>query len=129
MQQGILDLVDLFATQFKTTKFQEGVVRSFIKTGTIPQPSTTTSPTFTQYRVESVNGFVNFIPTGTKSLMEAQSVLKQYSEDEINAMVNELTDENDPRDPGFDNQTLDYDNEIDQQLVDNILDDIELIDM
>ncbi len=129
LKQGILDLFDLFATQFKTTTFQEGVVRSFINTGTIPQDSTATTPKFKEYKLESVNGSVSFIPLGTHSAAEAQAVLKQYSEDEICAIINELTDENDPRDPGFDNQTLDYDNEIDQDFVDNILDDIKPIEM
>ncbi len=54
LKEGIQDLFDLFATDFKSESFKLGIVRSFVNTGTIPVDTTNR---FVEYKVEQQCAF------------------------------------------------------------------------
>ena len=60
-KQCILDMIDLVKTQFSTTKFQEGVKKSFISTGCFHK----TDKTFVIFKYSNNLGTLKFEPKGT----------------------------------------------------------------
>jgi DDE superfamily endonuclease len=62
--EGICDTFNLFAKEFCTTKFKDGVNRSF-KTGTIPEYSDIQHISFKEYKREDKCGSIPIIPLGS----------------------------------------------------------------
>ena len=83
MLQGINDLFDLFANGFKETKFKEGINRSFINTGCLPQYNA--DPTvynFVSYTQQKTCGTMKIIPTGIRNHNDAYLNTVDYPADE-----------------------------------------------
>ncbi len=64
-QQAMTDLFTLFATSFSQESFKEGIIRSFIDTGTQPPPSSppllvgsVPRPAFKEYKAEDCSGTI-----------------------------------------------------------------------
>ena len=62
MYESMVDLIKLFETQFKEVKFVNGVISSFLKTGTVPVTSTNE---FFEYKEETHCGTISTVPSGT----------------------------------------------------------------
>ena len=63
--EGICDLFNLFSNEFCASKFQEGVIRSFTQTGTIPEYSDNQEITFREYTREVKCGSMPIVPEGS----------------------------------------------------------------
>ena len=63
--EGICDLFNLFGNEFCAKKFKEGVISSFIKTGTIPEYNYNEEINFREYTREEKYGSIPLIPTGS----------------------------------------------------------------
>ena len=89
--EGMKDLIKLFKEQMTEERFQASIKRSFIKTGTLPtifdDPSQ--SPTFAEYRKESLCGTMSCVPTGTLKSYESINLEPSEEIDEVEEMEDE----------------------------------------
>lgn len=65
MYESMADLIKLFETQFKEMKFVNGVVSSFLKTGTVP---ITCANEYLKYKEEIICSTIRTVPSGTMPL-------------------------------------------------------------
>ena len=77
MIQAIVDLFVLLENGFKEEKFKNGIRSSFIKTGTLPNISSSSDDiTFTQYNSTAISGSMkSVIPLGTKMINTISTAL------------------------------------------------------
>jgi DDE superfamily endonuclease len=70
MIEGIKDLILLFAEQFTEEKFKDCINRTFIKTGTLPIPTSdiTELPQFITFKRLAACGTMSIVPSGTIDL-------------------------------------------------------------
>lgn len=97
--EGICDLINLFADEFCSSKFKDGVISSFVKTGTIPEYKYNEEPTFREYTREEKCGSIPIIPLGCtiKKIKEDDSVVNDIvlNDVTVNDAINFFDDEED----------------------------------
>ena len=107
MYESMLDLIKLFETQFKEVKFVNGVISSFLKTGTV---SATSTNEFFEYKEETHCGTISAVPSGTIPLCKRKLTEEDENDRILDAFeaflnpdnnINDLVDDDDEED-GYD---------------------------
>jgi DDE superfamily endonuclease len=84
--EGICDLFNLFANEFCATKFKEGVNRSFIITGTIPEYNGSQEISFKEYTREEKYGSIPIIQLGSTITKKKEEI-----SDLDDSIINDIT--------------------------------------
>jgi hypothetical protein len=109
MYESMADLIELFGNQFKETKFVNGVVSSFLKTGTVPITSTNE---FFEYKEETHCGTIGTVPSGTMPLYKKKLTEEDENDrilDAFEAFLNPENNMNDLVDDEEEEDGYDYD--------------------
>ena len=109
MYESMADLIKLFETQFKDVKFVNGVVSSFLKTGTVPITSTNE---FLEYKEEINCGTIGTVPSGTMQLYKKKLTEEEENDrilDAFEAFLNPENNMNDLVDDDDEEDDYDYD--------------------
>ena len=109
MHESIIDLIKLFGTQFKENKFVNGVVSSFLKTGTVPITSTNE---FFEYKEEINCGTIGTVPSGTMPSYKRKPTEEEENDrilDALEAFLNPENNMNDLVDDDDEEDGYDYD--------------------
>ena len=114
MLQGIQDLFDLIAGEFREEKFVEGVRRSFVSTGCVPlDDSDLSSPIFQTYSKHNICGTMKSVPTGT--IEYSNNTYNDVTDIEVNETTDSIPEINFMIE--YDNAMLEYDHEITEAIV------------
>ena len=125
MTDGIMDLFELFQNKFQEIEFQEGVSRSFVKTGCVPINQN--DGLFVTYVPETQKGSLSFVPLGTRGEADVKSVLLAdettgTSEGPFHVEANEFADlillDEDDANNDDDNDDDDNDDDENNELID-----------
>ena len=91
MHESIVDFIKLFETQFKDVKFVNGVISSFLRTGTVPVTSTNE---FFEYKEETHCGTISTVPSGTMPLYKRKLTEEDENDRILDAFEAFLNPEN-----------------------------------
>ena len=109
MYESMADLIKLFETQFKEIKFVNGVVSSFLKTGTVP---ITSANEFFEFKEETSCGTIGPVPSGTMPLHKRKPTEEEENNrilDAFEAFLNPVNNMNDLVDDDDEEDDYDYD--------------------
>ena len=81
MMDCISDLINLFGPngEFQREKFKNGIISSFVKTGTVPVTTDENGVNhFVEYKDSSINGTMEVIPLGTHQMSICPNVESEH---------------------------------------------------
>jgi DDE superfamily endonuclease len=130
MEQGILDLIQLFGNDFTSEKFKRGVVKSFINTGGIPIPGQVGEPLiFNLYQSKSTSGSIQVLRNSSvinlSSPLAPEDNCEDGQEEEVGEVLGALEDLLDSDDLSVENLEFAYDSDNNNDDDDDDSDDIE----
>jgi hypothetical protein len=97
MEQEILDIIQLFGQDFKSSKFKRGVVKSFVNTGGIPIPGQVGEPfIFNLYQSKSTSGSIQLLRNSnvinSSRLLAPEDNSEYGREEEVGEVLGVLVD-------------------------------------